>query len=191
MATRRVVTGKTATGRSVVVSDGPSSREVALQHVPGFICAPLWHEPAVPQLRCDRDPVCEARSFLPPLGGVTFMVITFPPDSVMMDPSFRPDLAGPEHAAASPGIAETFERDNPGMHTTPTMDFIIVQDGEIWLELDDGEITHLKKGDTVVQIGARHAWRNKGDKPATIAVVLVGANAPDSLEAQTSVQSKQ
>lgn len=188
MAVRRVVTGKTAAGKSVVVSDGPSPREVALKHTPGFVSAPLWHEPAVPRLRSDQDPVSEARSFLPALGGVTFMVITFPPDSVMMDPAFRPDLAGPEHAAAAPGIAETFEMDNPGMHTTPTMDFVIVQDGEIWLELDDGEITHLMRGDTVVQIGARHAWRNKGDKPATIAVVLVGAGAAESLEAQAPVQ---
>ena len=33
--------------------------------------------------------------------------------------------------------------------------------GAIWLELDDGKIVHLKRGDVVVQNGTRHAWRNK------------------------------
>jgi len=48
--------------------------------------------------------------------------------------------------------------------------------GEIWLELD-AEGVHLREGDCVVQNGTRHAWRNKGDRPCTMAVVLVGAGA--------------
>ena len=51
----------------------------------------------------------------------------------------------------------------PGMHTTATIDFEVVLDGEIWLELDDGVEVHLRAGDTVVQNGTRHAWRNHGD----------------------------
>jgi len=60
------------------------------------------------------------------------------------------------------------------MHTTPTVDYGIVLDGEIWLELDN-ETVHLKRHDIVIQNGTRHAWRNKGTAPATLAFVLIGA----------------
>jgi quercetin dioxygenase-like cupin family protein len=50
-----------------------------------------------------------------------------------------------------------------------------VLDGDLWLELDDGQLTRLGPGDTVVQNGTRHAWRNLSANPATVAVVQVGA----------------
>jgi mannose-6-phosphate isomerase-like protein (cupin superfamily) len=177
MSVRRVVTAKNAGGKSVVVSDGTSPRQMALKHTPGFVSAPIWM--AKPSLPADgKDPMSiPDSSLLPGPGGSTFLIVTFPPDRVMMSPEFNPALAGPEHAAAAPGIAETFEMDNPGMHTTPTVDYVCVIDGEIVLELDDGVTVQLKQGDTVVQQGARHAWRNPGDKPATLAFVLLGASA--------------
>lgn len=43
--------------------------------------------------------------------------------------------------------------------------------------LDDGSETHLKNpGDTVIQKGTMHAWRNPGSKWARWACVLVDAN---------------
>ncbi|PIT00354.1 hypothetical protein TSA1_05975 [Bradyrhizobium nitroreducens] len=177
MTVRRVVTGKNASGKSVVVSDGPSPREMALKHTPGFVSAPIWMSEATPSLSAvANDPMSKAgASLLPTAGGSTFMIVTFPPDSVMMSPDFDPAKAGPEHLVATPGIAETFEMENPGMHTTPTVDYAVVLDGEIWLELDDGETVNLKPRDTIVQQAARHGWRNKGSKPATLAFVLLGA----------------
>ena len=68
------------------------------------------------------------------------------------------------------------EPDAPGMHTTDTIDFEVVLDGEVWLELDDGVEVHLRAGDTVVQNGTRHAWRNHGDTTARLAVFLIGAH---------------
>lgn len=176
MKIRRVVTAKNAEGKSVVVSDGSSARERVLVHTPGFVSSPIWTFGDTPSLPHDgTDPMATEGSLVPPPGGSTFIVVTFPPDSVMTAPEFRPDLAGAEHAAASSGIAETFEKDNPGMHTTRSVDYAVVVSGEIWLELDDGVLVHLHHGDTVVQNGARHAWRNRGDKPATMAFVLLGA----------------
>ena len=75
----------------------------------------------------------------------------------------------------SPGIAEHFEPGNPGMHTTDSVDYVVVLAGEVWLELDDGARTRLGPGDTVVQNGTRHAWRNLSAEPVTLAVVNVGA----------------
>jgi quercetin dioxygenase-like cupin family protein len=67
------------------------------------------------------------------------------------------------------------ELDNPGMHTTDTVDYAIVLEGEAWLELDDGKEVHPKPHDIVIQNGTRHAWRNKGSMPVRIAFVLIGA----------------
>jgi quercetin dioxygenase-like cupin family protein len=68
------------------------------------------------------------------------------------------------------------EPDDPGMHTTDTVDFEVVLEGEVTLELDDGATVTLRAGDTVVQNGTRHRWSNRGDAPARLAVFIVGAH---------------
>lgn len=47
--------------------------------------------------------------------------------------------------------------------------------GRVILELDDGATRELRAGDTVVQNGTRHAWRNPFDEPCRMVVVLIGA----------------
>lgn len=176
MVVRRVVTAKNTVGKSVFISDGVSPKERVLKHTPGFVSSPIWQLHGAPKLEGHTgDPMVEMTSLVPDAGGTTFLVITFPPDSVFMAADFNPELSAVEHAEASPGIAEKFEPENPGMHTTPTVDFGTVIDGQIVLELDDGETVTLRKGDTVVQQATRHAWRNPFDEPATMSFVLVSA----------------
>ena len=62
------------------------------------------------------------------------------------------------------------------MHTTPTVDIDLVLSGEVVLELDNGAITTLRPGDSVVQNGTRHRWRNEGTTAATIAFFICGAD---------------
>jgi hypothetical protein len=40
---------------------------------------------------------------------------------------------------------------------------------------DDGKPVHLEAGDIVVQQATRHGRHNQGDRPATIAFVMLGA----------------
>ena len=75
-----------------------------------------------------------------------------------------------------PGVLAYLEPDNPGMHTTDTIDFEVVLSGELILELDDGVETVLRPGDTVVQNGTRHRWGNRGTEPAVMAVFMVGTH---------------
>ena len=75
-----------------------------------------------------------------------------------------------------PGVLAYLEPDDPGMHTTDTIDFEVVLSGELILELDDGVETVLRPGDTVVQNGTRHRWANRGTEPVVMAVFMVGAN---------------
>lgn len=46
------------------------------------------------------------------------------------------------------------------MHRTISIDFGVVLEGEMELVLDSGETQHLRRGDTVIQRGTNHAWRN-------------------------------
>jgi quercetin dioxygenase-like cupin family protein len=61
------------------------------------------------------------------------------------------------------------------MHRTHSVDYGIVLDGEIDMEVDDGETVHLKQGDVVVQRGTVHAWINRSDKPCKMAWILIAA----------------
>jgi mannose-6-phosphate isomerase-like protein (cupin superfamily) len=63
---------------------------------------------------------------------------------------------------------------HPGMHKTPSVDYIILLSGEITLVLDEGEVD-LKPFDAVVQRGTNHAWVNRGSEPALLMAVLVSA----------------
>jgi mannose-6-phosphate isomerase-like protein (cupin superfamily) len=172
---RRVVTGRGGAGRAMVISDGPPPRSHDLVHVPGMSTALLWATaPGEPLQASGADPTPQVVSQLPLPGGTCFLIVRFPPDAVFTDPGFDAAAAAAEQRLASPGIAERFEPDNPGMHRTDSVDYIVVLAGEVWLELDGGHLTRLQAGDTVVQNGTRHAWRNRSTEPVTLAVVQVG-----------------
>lgn len=49
---------------------------------------------------------------------------------------------------------------SPLMHRTQSLDYGVVLEGEIEMELDDGSVTLMKRGDVAVQRGTKHMWRN-------------------------------
>ena len=99
-----------------------------------------------------------------------------PPDAGgLTDPDFDFATALAEADELVPDLVAVLEPDNPGMHTTDSVDYGIVLSGELELELDDGETTTVRPGTVVIQRGTRHAWRNRSDEPARVAFVLVGA----------------
>ena len=176
MIVRRVVTGHDKNGKSVFVSDGPPPRSKQFEHTPGFASNLAWATPEIPPLPAGaKDPTLEVKSFVPTPSETRFIIVTFPPDSVYATPGFDFAASGKEAREQSPGLADLFEPDDPAMHTTPTVDCGVILDGEVWLELDDGKSVLLKRHDTFIQNGTRHAWRNKSEKPVTLAVVLIGA----------------
>ena len=117
-------------------------------------------------------------TWFPPVGGFRFAMFTVPPHGAASEPAPDADVeaAVAEFQANLPGLTNYMEPDAPGMHTTDTIDFEVVLEGEVWLELDDGVEVHLRAGDTVVQNGTRHAWRNHGTVPCRLAVFLIGAH---------------
>jgi len=64
------------------------------------------------------------------------------------------------------------------LHRTNSLDYGIVICGELALEMDDGEVTHLGAGDIVVQRGTMHAWHNPSEtEMCRIVFVLTEATA--------------
>lgn len=61
------------------------------------------------------------------------------------------------------------------MHRTNSIDYGIVMNGEVELELDDGRKTTVREGGVIVQRGTNHLWRNNTDKPCRIAFILIEA----------------
>lgn len=176
MKIRRVVAGVAADGRSQVFQDALAPRAVEFESAPGFAATLLWATGAAEQVErgAPQDRTASA-AFVPGQGETLLMFVTFPPDSVMMRADFDGAAFGAEFAQKVPGLAETFEVDHPGMHTTESIDYDVVLDGEITRELDDGVQVVLRRHDVAVQHGNRHAWRNLSDRPATMLFVLIGA----------------
>jgi len=168
MKVRRIVTGNNDDGKSHIVADG---------YTPGYldfgycILNEIWvDDPAKYDSKILKDPaVTEKYHIEPPMNGSLMRIITIRPHGIKLTN---------EQLAASKRFdtGDTMDKDNPGMHATNTIDYGIVISGEIDLELDEGTV-HLMQGDTVVQRGTRHAWRNNGSEPCTIA--FVGISSPN------------
>ena len=63
------------------------------------------------------------------------------------------------------------------MHRTNSIDYGIVLEGEIELELDDGARKSIGQGGIIVQRGTNHLWRNTTDQVCRIAFILIEAPA--------------
>ncbi len=142
---RRIVTGQGNDGRDTIVIDD------AVTPVAGMAGSTnqtrvYWASPVHLQLPADGgDSVADGAMSMPVPGETRFLFVTFAPN------------------AATP------------VHATPTVDYVAVVAGELWLVMEDGSETRLVAGDAVVQNGTRHAWANRSAQPCTIAATLIGA----------------
>ena len=70
-------------------------------------------------------------------------------------------------------------------HRTETLDYSILLSGEIDVELDGGEVVHMRAGDVIVMRGVTHCWKNNGSVPAVTAFILIDAQAPTPAQGET------
>jgi quercetin dioxygenase-like cupin family protein len=191
---RRVVTGVTSKGKSIPYED-TVLKPVELAIMPGVQMFQAWGTEG-PVTSPVADPVPSNRTFFPGPGGTRFGLFRLPPEQASTEqasPTEQASGAVTESAAPVqldetalaaqvaeaeekvPGLLGIFEPDHPGMHQTQSVDYVIVLEGDLWIELDDGAEVHLPTGTCVIQNGARHGWRNHGDVPATLAYVIIDA----------------
>ena len=167
---RRVLTGVNAEGRSVIVSDAETPTWV--RRPTGSVVMDVWRVGSLPA-HVDDEPAEDGELVLAPAAaGVCVRIAVFPPDK---------DIDAADAAAYEAAMQEIYgdQGDPPpgevaGMHRTDTIDIVTVVDGEIWVVMEEGETPH-QAGDCLVQRGTRHAWRNRSDRPCTLATTMLAA----------------
>jgi len=174
MRVRRVVTAHDTNNKAVFASDQQVD-PVTVALLPGAEFHRLWGADKTPAFPDDGTQPAGS-TYFPPVGGFRFGFFSLPPAGTQMPEGVDVEQAIAALEAALPGMLSHMEPDDPGMHTTDTIDFEVVISGEVVLELDDGVEKVLGPGDTVVQNGTRHRWQNRGAEPAVIAVFIVGAH---------------
>ena len=171
---RLVVTGREPDGTSVFVADQPGE-PITVDAIPGSEFYMLWGtEDGTATVGTDGRPPT-LWPFFPGTGGTRVVFLRWAPESSAPEQVGDPERLAADAEEKLPGLVGVFEPDNPGMHTTDTVDYGICLEGELHLELDGGREVTLTPGACVVQRGTRHAWHNRGDQPALMCYVLVGA----------------
>jgi quercetin dioxygenase-like cupin family protein len=151
---RRIVTGHDDQGRSIVLSDGPTPTSRDLPT--GVTFHEIWSTgdtPAPIDPAETSEPTDGPLRVPPAARGTIVHVIDMPP------------------------------RSGAPMHRTRSIDYGIVLDGEVYLELDDGTETRLAAGDMVVQRGTAHGWSNRSDGVTRMLFVMVDGAFTDELRA--------
>ena len=152
---RRIVTGHDASGRSVVLSDGPNPKTLDIGTAAFH---EVWITEATPtpiDFEESSEPTARPVRTPPPAGGVTVRFTEMAP------------------GAESP------------LHRTETLDVGVVLSGETWLLLDDGSETRVGPGDAVVQRGTMHAWANRGTEPVRMVFTMIDGTLTDEVRATT------
>jgi len=147
--TKRVVSGLNAQGKSTLIAEGtpPKTHQFG-----GFSAIEVW---------ASRPPAVDLADLHDLTPGITDMRLDFAPGETSFRIVTIPPLSGGEDSSA--------------MHATPTIDYIVMLEGEIDLGFEDGSEAHLKPGDCVVQGGVMHSWRNRSGKPCRFAAIMIGA----------------
>jgi len=161
---RRIITGRNAEGKSVVAYDGSP-----------YGGALMWATDSSPaDNKHSNDAAKLGVRLEPPANGSKFGYFMVNPE----DPSKSAEDVEKEYAAGFAAMDASHCRPDtskhPGMHTTKSIDYIILLEGEVTLLLDEDEV-ELKPFDVVIQRGTNHAWVNKGSKPALLAAILIDA----------------
>jgi quercetin dioxygenase-like cupin family protein len=162
MRFRRVQTGYSSDGRSTIISD-ESLTEAPLPGFGGIIR--MWgaDQPHVYPSDAERG---APEAIFPPPGGSRFVVFSLSPGDV---------ASHDKPTDSAPGLdAIMAESGGDGWHTTNTTDLGVVLEGEVVLQLEDGEVV-LHPGDCIVQHGTRHRWLNRSNKAAIMVFFTAGA----------------
>ncbi len=143
---RRVVTGHDEANVAKVLLDEPATNAKYPQA--GQVSTLMWctdgAPAAIPVGEQPEDMGARILGTPPPRNGTRFTLIDFPPGN------------------------------QRHMHRTETIDYVIVMEGEIEMDMDASTVK-LKTGDIMIQRGTNHAWANRSGKRARVAFVLVDA----------------
>ncbi len=182
---RRVVTGHDKQGKSVFLTDGYAPNVMEMASMPGLALTDVWETTGAP---ADNHGIADAAArpvrLEPPKNGSILRIVEFPPDSAWRDNAD----AKAAFDSIGAGHAKDAANADPMMHTTATVDYLIILKGEIYAVLENGE-TLLKPGDIMIQRGTNHSWSVRGNEPCVLAAILIDAK-PLGLAARVAAKKK-
>lgn len=165
---RCVVTEKGQNGKSFISED----REVPMGPLGIF---DFWETEETPAPLHGSNPLVGKPTRLEaPHNGTIFRFFEIPPVQKNVSSEEAEKKAAKLFASAQASHCRVDTRLNPMMHTTKTIDYVVLLKGEVTLILDEAE-TKLKPFDVVVQRGTNHYWINYGTEPALLLGVLLDA----------------
>ena len=170
---RRVVTGTSPEGKSMIVSD-TAVVPTTISLAPGGGFYSLWGADT-PLALPESGDMPAMSGWFPPAAGVRFEAIVIPAGWPETPPPADPAGAVAEADAKLPGLLAAMEPDHPGMHRTDSVDFVYVMSGRCLMVVDDGVTTELGPGDVVVQNGTRHGWHVPFGEPCRLLCISIGA----------------
>ncbi len=145
---RRIITGHDKNNSAMVIIED-EAQNVRPGSSPGQFTTLMWATDAMPCTMPVGEDAADMGALklgtYPPVNGTRFMIADYPPSNI------------------------------PRMHRTETIDYIIVLDGKIDMELDEGRMVTLNKGDVMIQRGTYHAWINRYKENCRMAFVLIDA----------------
>lgn len=168
---RRIVTANDASGKSYFVADGPTPGILSVPERPGYVVSNLWQTSATPAKLDEPDKAGAIRGTVPPKNGTVLRFIDIPPEA--KDPEERRRMAEATKRAIFSDLGNLGHSSrHAAHHTTETIDYAVVIEGEIWALMDEGEKL-MKAGDVLIQRGTPHAWSNRSGTICRILFVLI------------------
>ena len=179
---QRFITGHDENGKAIVIKKDyiPNRKKPKNRNISVFN---IWrctnHINANKDL-CNDLTLCDNDKNLiplePSLNGSNFRIIEFAPESTIKD-FYKTNNDKIESAWSDFGVnnKKVFGgkgAKHPFMHKTDSIDYAVILHGQIFMVLDDSEIL-LKAGDTIVQRGTNHSWKNCFDEICVICFILI------------------
>ena len=172
---RRIVCADREPWKSGLVSDAPTPDVRIDAARPGYAAQRMWVTDQK-QAKVVLETLQLPHTIEPPSGGSVLRVVTYPPDAVWQSQvgsqqvaAFFRDMGSPQASTYSA------QAPHPYMQKLPSLDFVIVLEGEIVLVLDTQEV-HMRAGEIAIVRGNNHAWSNRSNHPAVVAVSSHGGS---------------
>jgi hypothetical protein len=166
---RRIITIDKEPGKSSLVTDSFSPDVIVDPARPGFALQRMWVIDSHPA-KIVPETLQLPNVLVPPKTGTVLNVFTFPPDANWGGKVSKEQVEAFYKSARAPEICTSGTIPNhPYSQKSNTVDFCLVTEGEIYLVLDEKE-TLLKAGEIAVVRGSNHAWSNRSNQPAIVAI---------------------
>ena len=166
---RRIITIDKEPGKSSLVADSFSPEVILDPARPGYALQRMWVIDSHPA-KIVPETLQLPHVLIPPKTGTVLNAHHFPPDANWKGSANVSSAQEFYKGVDASQICTAGSIPNhPYSHKTSTVDFCLVTEGEIYLILDTQEIL-LKAGEIAVIRGSNHAWSNRSNTPAIVAI---------------------